>query len=38
MFQHQKTNQEAQQIFHAQIAAFQKANQPIVYIDESGFA
>ena len=38
IFQHPKANQEAQQLFQAQIAHYHKTNQLIIYINESGFA
>ena len=37
-FKHPKANAEAQRLFQAQIANYQPVNQPIVSIDESGFA
>ncbi len=37
-FQHPKADPTAQPVFQTQIADVKKANQPIVYLDESGFA
>lgn len=37
-FQHPKADKKKQETFKAKIEAYHKINQPIVYIDESGFA
>ena len=36
--QHPKTNQQARLNFQQKIKAYQQAGNPIVYLDESGFA
>ncbi len=36
--QHPKTNQQARLNFQQEIKAYQQAGNPIVYLDESGFA
>jgi hypothetical protein len=36
--QHPKTNQQARINFQQKIKAYQQAGNPIVYLDESGFA
>ena len=36
--QHPKTNQQARLNFQQKIKAYQQADNPIVYLDESGFA